>query len=72
MLKALYFNSDEFSLKQAKSDLYECYLSSCIFHSKNLKEINNDLLTRDLLSIKVFKKWYEFIDLIDNLIDKIY
>ncbi|MCH3885685.1 hypothetical protein [Tenacibaculum aquimarinum] len=68
LLKALYFNSDEFSLKQVKSDLYERYLGSCIFHSKNLKEINNDLITKDLLSIEVFKKWFEFIDVIDNLI----
>jgi hypothetical protein len=68
MLKVLYFNSDEFSLKQAKSNLYEWYIGSCVFHSKNLKEINKDLITKDLVSIEVFKKWYEFIDVIDNLI----
>ncbi|MDB0600279.1 DEAD/DEAH box helicase family protein [Tenacibaculum maritimum] len=70
MLKTLYFDSYEFTLKDAKSDLFDYYLRSCVFHSSELKEVKKNLNTRDLTCIEIFKKWYQFIELIDNSLEE--
>ncbi len=71
MLKSLYFGSEYFSDKEAKSELYYYYLRSCIFHSGNLHFINDNLKTSDLTCIKIFKKWHKLIKLIkESLVEK--
>jgi len=66
MLTIVYSEPDEIDLKDSKGEVYKLYLRSCLFHSNNLKEINDNLKTRDLACVKVFKKWSQLIDVIDK------
>ncbi len=66
MLSSVFNHSENFEVKLYKKDFFELYLKSGLFHSQNLQKINDSLDTRDLITIRIFKKWYELIDFIDR------
>ena len=66
MLCNVYSKSNEFVLKDSKVEMYKLYLKSCLFYGNKFQILNENLNTRDLDRVKVFKKWYQLIDFIDN------
>lgn len=66
ILSAVFFDSNDFVFREAKVEMYKLYLKSCLFYGNNLHEVNENLKTRDLTSVKIFKKWYQLIELIEK------
>lgn len=66
MLAFVLGKTEEFDLRDEKKNSQKLYLRSCVYHSSSLKEINDTLETRDLTCVKIFKKWSQLIDVIDN------